>query len=80
MSEAIPDRLAALPAHDVSPRDAEQIRRRALAALAGERRFTARPWLSRARRAWNAFIEPAFAAGAVAVYLMWLVKMLAPLV
>ncbi len=70
-------RLSALPTRDASPGAAGRILRRGLAVRAGERALAAHPRRAAALRAWDRILEPALAAGAVAVYLGWMLRALA---
>jgi hypothetical protein len=62
------ERLARLPARDVSPALAARIGRRARA------RLLARARQGRFARAWDAVLEPALTAGFVLVYLGWALR------
>jgi len=61
------DKLRALPGADLDDVAAERVRRRALAALAEERRLAARP----VERAWSRFVTPVLLAAACSCYLAW---------
>lgn len=69
-------RLSRLPARDASPAAATRILRQSLAVLARERALSAHPRRAALIRAWGRILEPALAAGAVAVYLGWMVRTL----
>ncbi len=72
-------RLRTLPAQDASPSASERTLRRSLAVLTRERALAAHPRRAAALRAWDRVLEPALAAGAVAVYLAWMVLAVRPL-
>jgi hypothetical protein len=71
--------LYRLASHDVDPRVAARIERRALALLAEERASVELPWIRTGSRLWNGALEPAFATVAVTAYLGWMVHALIPL-
>lgn len=72
-------RLSALPVPDATPAAGARILRLAQAVLAQERRLAATPRRASAVRAWDTVLEPALAAGVVAVYLAWMVLAVRPL-
>ncbi len=72
-------RLQALPLSDATPAAAARILRRGQAVLARERFLAAHPRRAAALRAWDRVLEPVLAAGAVAVYLAWMVFAVRPL-
>ncbi len=72
-------RLSALPARDSSPAACARILRRSLAVLARERAVAAHPRRAAALRAWDRVLEPALAAGAIALYLGWMALAVRPL-
>ncbi len=72
-------RLRDLLAPDATPAAVARILRRSLAVLARERALAVHPRRAAALRAWDRILEPALAAGAVAVYLGWMVLAVRPL-
>ena len=68
------ERLPALVAHDIDPRIAERIRRRAHAVLESERALVGRPLAARASRLYSRAIEPTLVVGACVIYLEWAVR------
>jgi hypothetical protein len=63
--------LAALPARDVDPWRAEQIRRRASAELQRQAELARRPWLAALTRVYGRAIEPALVSAVTCAYLFW---------
>ncbi|HEX2573128.1 MAG TPA: hypothetical protein VH877_26505 [Polyangia bacterium] len=66
--------LAELPAERPDDLTYARVRRRALAALAEERRMTQHPWLRPAQTVWQRAIMPTLLAGTIGAYLTWAVQ------
>jgi hypothetical protein len=62
-----------LPAYDVGPAHAEQIRRRAHAILQGHQRRLAHPQRARLSNCYHQIIEPAVLIGMGLCFLLWTV-------
>jgi hypothetical protein len=63
--------LGGLPPRDVDPWRAEQIRRRAQAALRQQAALARRPWLAALDRLYGRVLEPAFVGAVACGYLAW---------
>jgi hypothetical protein len=65
--------LAELPAERPDDLTHARVRRRALAALAEERRLAQHPWLRPVQVAWRRAVMPTLLTGAIGAYLTWAV-------
>lgn len=67
------DALAELPVEGPGSRADARILASAHSALRRQKTLRDRPWLGRASRAWDRFVEPALVVGVSATYLAWAV-------
>jgi hypothetical protein len=65
------DELSSLPSRDAAPDVAARVRRQALARLAHERDYQARPYVGALLTAWSRVGVPVALASVVGVYLSW---------
>jgi hypothetical protein len=66
--------LAELPAERPDDLTYARVRRRALAALAEERRRVQHPWLRPVEAIWHRAVMPTLLAGTIGAYLTWAVQ------